>query len=326
MSKDRILWFDFLRGVAILMVVCIHTFASTVQQGPLADDITVLLRQVLNCAVPLFLAISGYFIAKKQVGHSYVQFWKHQIPKVYVPTLIWSLPYLALYIWQGHDWLKGIVIFIVCGFSVYYFIALIIQYYILLPLLQNIKQGGVIFAFIITMIAIGWVSYLDLIEGYAMNSIVKGGPFPVWLVFFVVGIYLGRVKVRTYHLWPWLLLLIIGLVLSFFETKWVYPFHHIGYGIKPSSHLYSLAVIMLLFSQKVQTFFTSDNWLFKASTRLGRISFGVYLIHCFFIMLISHFVHLNWMLLTVGTLLLTVVFIHVTQWMVPGIARKIGFY
>ena len=27
MSKDRILWFDFLRGVAILMVVCIHTFA-----------------------------------------------------------------------------------------------------------------------------------------------------------------------------------------------------------------------------------------------------------------------------------------------------------
>lgn len=142
MSKDRILWFDFLRGVAILMVVCIHTFASTVQQGPLADDITILLRQVLNCAVPLFLAISGYFMAKKQVGHSYVQFWKHQIPKVYVPTLIWSLPYLALYIWQGHDWLKGIVIFIVCGFSVYYFIALIIQYYILLPLLQNIKQGG----------------------------------------------------------------------------------------------------------------------------------------------------------------------------------------
>lgn len=325
MNKERVLWFDFLRGVAILMVVCIHTFASTVQQGPLTDDITVFLRQVLNCAVPLFLAISGYFMAKKQVGRSYVQFWKHQIPKVYVPTLIWSLPYLVLYIWHGHDWWKGILICVVCGFSVYYFIALIIQYYILLPFLQNINLRGVILAFIVTMMAIGLISYLEFIEGYDMNLIVKGGPFPVWLVFFVVGIYLGRIKERTYCLWPWMFLLIIGLVLSYFETKWVYPFYHIGYGVKPSSHLYSLAVIMLLFSQKMQVSFTSDNRLFKAFTRLGRISFGVYLVHCFFIMLISHFVHLNWMFLTIGTVVLTVVFIFLVRWAIPVVAQKVGF-
>lgn len=325
MSKERVAWFDFLRGVAILMVVSIHTFAATIQQGSLANDLTILLRQVLNCSVPLFLAISGYFMARKQLGHSCLKFWKHQIPKVYVPTLIWSLPYLGLYLWHGNDWLKGLVIFAVCGFSIYYFIALIIQYYLLLPLLQKVKMGGVILAFVVTMIAIGVVSYLDLIEGYGMSSIVKGGPFPVWLVFFVIGIYVGNMKERTYWLWPWILLLLAGLILSYFETKWVYPLHHAGYGIKPSSHLYSLAAIMLLFSQKVQKLLSSDNWLFRTLAYLGRISFGVYLVHCFFIMFITHFFHLNWAVLTVGTIMLTVTFICVTQKVVPRIARRVGF-
>lgn len=175
------------------------------------------------------------------------------------------------------------------------------------------------------MFAIGVVSYWDLIEGYGMSSIVKGGRFPVCLVFFVIGIYVGNMEERTYRLWPWLLLLLIGLVLLFFETKWVYPLHHVGYGIKPSIHLYSLAVIILLFSQKVQDMFTSDNWLFRAVSYLGRISFGVYQVHCFFIMFITHFVQLNWAVLTVGTIMLTVAFICVTQRIVPGIARRIGF-
>lgn len=326
MSKERVAWFDFLRGVAILMVIGIHTFASTLQKGELVCDLLLILRQVLNCAVPLFLAISGFFLARKSGERSYDQFWKRQIPKVYVPTLIWSLPYLGLYIWQGNEWWKGIVLLFVCGFSIYYFIALIVQYYLLLPVLSKIKRGGVILTFIITMMSIGVVSYLDLIKGYGMSSIVKGGPFPVWMVFFTVGIYLGNMKERTYRLWPWLLLLVVGLSLSFWETKWVYPFHHAGYGIKPSTHIYSLAVIMVLFSQKVQKMFTSDNRVFNVFVYLGRISFGVYLTHCFFIMVLTHFLQLDWASLTVLTLALTVCFIYATRRIMPGVARKVGFY
>ena len=42
-------YFDFLRGLAIMMVVGIHTYA-------LGKDSTVV-RQLLNTAVPLFIAI-----------------------------------------------------------------------------------------------------------------------------------------------------------------------------------------------------------------------------------------------------------------------------
>lgn len=324
--KERVVWFDFLRGVAILMVVAIHTFAATLQKEELVGDVLILSRQILNCAVPLFLAISGYFCLKKKSERSYACFLKHQIPKIYIPTLIWSLPYLALYVWHGNDWMKGIAIFVICGFSIYYFIALIIQYYLLFPMLQKVKSGGVILAFIITMIAIELVTYLDLVKGYGMSSLVKGGPFPVWLVFFVAGVYLGNMKERIYRLWPWFIVFVIGLFLSFLETKWLYPLHHVGYGIKPSSHVYSLAVIMVLFSEKIQKMFTSYNLFFRVFVWLGRISFGVYLIHCFFIIVLGCLpFHLDWFSQTFVVLALSSCFIYAVQRVMPLVARRVGF-
>ena len=62
--KQHISYFDFLRGIAILMVVAIHTYIA-------GDFITadgtvrIIFRQLLNCAVPIFLAISGFFLGRK---------------------------------------------------------------------------------------------------------------------------------------------------------------------------------------------------------------------------------------------------------------------
>ena len=65
------------------------------------------------------------------------------------------------------------------------------------------------------MVAIILVTYLDLVKGYGMSSLEKGGLFPVWLLFFVMGVYLGNRKERAYRLWPWLFVMGIGLFLSF---------------------------------------------------------------------------------------------------------------
>ena len=51
------------------------------------------------------------------------------------------------------------------------------------------------------MVAIILVTYLDLVKGYGMSSLEKGGLFPVWLLFFVMGVYLGNRKERAYRLW-----------------------------------------------------------------------------------------------------------------------------
>ena len=111
-KSQRNTYFDFLRGVAILMVVGIHTYSIRHSlHGNISDVIQVIIRNLLNCAVPLFLAISGYFMGKKDLTtlNKCRKFWSKQIPTVYIPCLIASLPWLALacfsdnYEWGGYS-------------------------------------------------------------------------------------------------------------------------------------------------------------------------------------------------------------------------------
>lgn len=133
-------YFDFLRGLAILMVIAIHTYN-------LKSD-GIFIRQLLNCAVPIFIAISGYFLSQKVMNTKgdYITFLKKQLPKVYYPVLLWSLPLLAISIFQGESILFNVILFLVCGMSIYYFVAFIMQCYVVLPLVKKLvyrtKWGG----------------------------------------------------------------------------------------------------------------------------------------------------------------------------------------
>lgn len=95
--QQRDTYFDFLRGIAIIMVIGIHTYTDGLMHFNL------FLRQILNCAVPIFLAISGYFIGHKSFVEqgSYVKFLKKQVPRVYIPMLFWSIPWMLLAIRGG---------------------------------------------------------------------------------------------------------------------------------------------------------------------------------------------------------------------------------
>lgn len=144
---QRNLYFDNLRGIAILMVVAIHTFIAC-EFDNCQSIFAIGMREIFNVAVPLFLAISGFFIGRKKIEYNsqFFKFWKKQIPKVYIPTLFWSIPYLALAVFHQQPLFKNLLVFLFCGYSIYYFIALIIQCYLLLPFLQkkmlNIVSGG----------------------------------------------------------------------------------------------------------------------------------------------------------------------------------------
>lgn len=144
--KTRNNYFDFLRGIAILMVIAIHTYPRFSFDGAY-DIFQIFVRQIVGCPVPVFLAISGYFLGRKSLNTKELRldFWKKQIPKVYVPALIWSIPLFALSLLHGSNPLFAVVKLFCMWFSIYYFIALIIQCYLLLPTLQKIdlnKWGG----------------------------------------------------------------------------------------------------------------------------------------------------------------------------------------
>jgi peptidoglycan/LPS O-acetylase OafA/YrhL len=81
----------------------------------------------------MFLAISGFFLAKKTIGspREYFEFIKKQIPRVYLPLLIWSLVWLGLAVLiQNKSVVNELIKLVVFQSSgPYYFIALIIRNY-----------------------------------------------------------------------------------------------------------------------------------------------------------------------------------------------------
>lgn len=130
----KIRYFEALRGIAIIMVIGTHTYYYT--------PYNLFIRQIINCCVPLFFVLSGFFLYKKilDTKEQIYSFWRKQIPKVYIPVLIWSLPQFIPNLLHGHIVSANILLFS-CGYSVYYFVAVIIQFYLLLPLLQRCSIG-----------------------------------------------------------------------------------------------------------------------------------------------------------------------------------------
>lgn len=323
-------YFDFLRGFAIIMVVGIHTLPAGIAWfDSVQESCAIVLRQILNCAVPLFLAISGFFMAPKKITgvRSHYEFLSRHIPGVYIPCLVFSLPYLAMSFISGESGiLKSLTMFFACGFSVYYFIALIMQYYVLLPLLNKINNtSGMIVVSVISCVSILVVTYLMKVLGIEIHLLLYAGPFPLWILFFFMGLYLGTHSRDYGLLWP-VVITVAGLTLQIAE--FIYWGHRgVGaFGIKISSFIFSAGVILVCFSKKAETRY-NGNIALSVINWIGGISFGIYLLHCYWIMIIHHFApEMNWILKWTLVLSATILTIWIVKLVMPRTAKKyLGF-
>ncbi|MDH6342249.1 fucose 4-O-acetylase-like acetyltransferase [Parabacteroides sp. PFB2-12] len=328
-NPKRETYFDFLRGIAITLVVFIHTTPSIdLSEFNVYEEFNLAFRQLLNVAVPLFLAISGYFIGKKEMKVDEKKlFLKKQLKKIYYPCLLWSIPYFVMDLYGGKNPLMALSLLFLCGYSVYYFIALIFQYYCISNILTKLKLRGVIYSGIITMISIVLITYLLHIKGVSIPLLIYAGLFPVWMLFFAIGLYLGKNAKRDYKLLPYLILFFLGWLLSIAESHFFYSYHQKGFGIKLSAFVYAFGCIMVLFSSYTESvIYNVKNLLCQLFVYIGNQSFGIYLCHCFFISAIGLLpVTLPWFIKAFMVLLCSSLFIATSKRYFSRIAGYLGF-
>ena len=299
-----------------MMVVGIHTYT-------LGKDSTVV-RQLLNTAVPLFIAISGYCLSQKRMENKddYLFFLKKQFPKVYLPVLVWSLPLYAIALYSGSSIIKQTILLLSCGLSIYYFVAFIMQCYVVLPVINNYISGNkrrvVIVSCLISFAWIAGVMYMNTIQGKGIPLILYAGPLPCWLMFFVLGVMIGHKPERNYSIILPMVISILGFILSVIESDYLLDHYGKGVGIKPSSYIYSAGMIFLMFSNKVENLIRRTGAIYRFIIWIGSLSFGIYLVHCYFI---SFFVKRlpidSWLLQWSLALFLTVVFILILRKLLP---------
>ncbi len=279
--KNRIAYYDILRGIAIIGVLIGHSSSIGLSSKDTSYDfiITVILRLFINFCVPLFLALSGFFLANKKVEqkNDYKHFIIKQIPRVLYPYFIWSIFYSIMLFLRGEN-INTIIYkyFTFQSSSPMYFIILIIQYYLLLPLLKKLANPrGLIVSAVISLSCSILIIFFREYTTIQLPLIVYAGFFPTYLIFFVLGLYLrnNEIRLSNQQVFP---LIILFYILSWLETYLLYiKFNDISTAANPeniTSFLYSMAIIIFFF-QNVR----EGN--IKGLSYLGEISFGIYFTH-----------------------------------------------
>ncbi|MGB6084283.1 acyltransferase [Moheibacter sp.] len=279
---ERIKYYDSLRGIAIIAVVFIHCLSY---QDSSTLELSVLFRQVINFAVPLFLAISGFFIVDKSVENrkDYFNFLKKQIPRVYIPYLVWSLIFLVVNVFIFNSdslfgMLKKIIVF--QSVPIFYYVALIIQYYILFPVFKlNIKKW-IWISIILSLSAAVTTFALKAKFNMTFPLIIYAGNFLTWMMFFVLGMYLKKHKIQfNKNLLTLLIIVFLGLSYYevYFQNNLISNIREAVTAVKITSFIYSaLIIIFLLNYQRKWTIFSD----------LGKVSYAVFLMHILFLNLI----------------------------------------
>lgn len=211
----------------------------------------------------------------------------------------------------------------ICGYSIYYFIALILQYYALLPVYQRANKVGVIASSIFSLASISLVTYVNYVQEMQLPLILYAGPFPVWGAFFAMGCYLRKNNRNYSFVFP-IILTTIGVALQYVETYYWNINYSGGFGIKLSSFIYSIAVICFLFSAKLERVYVQNKFT-KAIEYIGSISFAIYLYHMFTILglKVLHINNIPWIFRWVFCMIVTIIGIEFLKRM---IVRKYQVY
>ena len=136
--------------------------------------------------------------------------------------------------------------------------------------------------------------------------ILYAGPLPCWIMFFVFGVLIGHYPQRRYSVILPVIILVAGLVMSIIESNYLLFHYGKGVGIKPSSFIYSAGMVFLMFSSKLENLIRRTGAIYRFTTWIGTLSFGIYLIHCNFVSLIIKLLPIDiWLLKWALVLLLT---------------------
>ncbi|MGE5041395.1 MAG: acyltransferase [Candidatus Levyibacteriota bacterium] len=298
--KERNYTIDFLRLVAILAVVLIHTTNTSMQLGYYSLSLlpfSFFLNHFARFAVGVFFAISGYLLASRfNPKLPVLSFYKRRLSKLFLPYLVWSAIY---YMSMNHFNPKSLFsadffLDLLSGNASYqlYFIPTIICLYFLFPLFMKYKGFflsenflRVFFIFQVFLLFFLYTSGKDLpTHPTIRNVLINSLPF-------LCGMFIGVLpeKLKEYKRYALLVLVIaVSSLLLMMKETWEMFYLHANPNFvrtqwRVTSPIYSLSMALVLayfhhdvISKLGKKISTQTN---KVILLLSNHSMGVYFAH-----------------------------------------------
>lgn len=304
-----------LNGLAITAVVCNHiTHWGLIAMsqwayryrnliGPYYDLLNsltfyglIVIRKLAVFSVPAFLFFSGFFVAYAARGSHSLHQWKItrlRVISLAVPYVIWSVFIFTTDLFQGSVLSPSkYIIRLIYGGAVpeYYFVPLLIQFYLLSPLIIPVaRERGKLVLILAALLQVGTVSltYLGLFQGGSLLHMIlivisHWSIFSLWGFFFTSGIVSGfqyeRLKIwLARYKWVFLTSTILMGFLAIIEAGLVSNTTGQNWYDSPFTIPSSIYAISFIFSflafEQVSVPFP------KIFYYLSNRTFGIYLLH-----------------------------------------------
>lgn len=262
--KKRILFFDFLKGLAIWAVILIHVayFFDTYPFSQNNNLFLYLLNNLARFAIPVFVISSGILLNPLKEKKETAGFYWRKIWRIFLPYLICTVIYAFV---RQLDFSVFLYNLITGKAEIpYYFIIVLLELYLIYPLLYKYKESNYLLpiAFILSLLACFTPA---LYEFYG---------FPLFfqmIFFFCYGIclrdkFLGS-KINKQEAAFWLSIIILYTILTIIKPEWYYNVRL----------FYGLAMFNLFFYFKDKI--NLKNLLSRLVVACGRNSLWLYLVH-----------------------------------------------
>ncbi|WP_187274165.1 acyltransferase [Paenibacillus sp. N3.4] len=333
-NKSRFPELDFLRAVAVIAVIAIHVTSITlIKTDP--DHFTrlssLLINQLSRFCVPAFLFVSGILAYHSFHRSTYSQLIVSKVKALIIPYVVWTLIGLLFFLSFSINY-KGIIMIFLTGngpFYQLYYIPLLFQMFVILPLIMRFMLNRFILIVISLLSCFLFIGYqFMIIESVHTMSLIGyvssflQSAFFGWIIYFYIGLlaaknYPSVLKfLQSKSLAFFVMIYVICSILLVTDAYYSIIIHKqdelMGY-FRISVLVYSFAALGLIIKLGM-----ISKW--KIMTNLYQNSFGIYLIHVAVLklmFLISSVLFSNLIYVT-ASIVLTIV---ISYWIVELIKR-----
>lgn len=319
MVQQRNLSLDFIKTIAMLGVICLHTTYQYIQPGTfgLAD----VLYESAVISIPLFFMVSGYLL----LGRENLNY-KYAISKIfYIVRFVFfiTLSYWILHALMTHNFGVKDFFEIFLGsfiqrgsFGIFWYFGAMIIIYSILPLINNLYKGNIIS---FTILIMG--CFLLSTSFFLQNVINQGGEAAIcqtfrlynWIFYFCIGGILKRIPITPSCII--FVFSVILLIVNIVIQEWLNPY----IGNEFCEYFYSSPYIMLL---SIFIFISVLHSKFKCEKLVKYLSIlflPVYTFHIFVIYFVTPYFSLGyfieplicWIVVSLITILLSSIIIKI---------------
>lgn len=317
-TKERLPQLDLFRAFAILSVIQVHATSVTMMEQSLSPSLFYLYNWAnifFKFGVTSFIFLSGFVLFynyyDKRMNRSMLgRFYRKRMVGVVIPYIFVSLCYYALCAWQngslmqkpisdqlrmlGEDLING------TAYTHLYFIFIMIQFYLLFPLLlwllQRLRNKTFWMAMVVPVgLGVQWAFYFW--NKYQLHLPNKGSYAPTYLSYFLLGAVLAihyekirewlstgradhsaKVRTATALLWAgWAAVTLYHIQMWYELRRGIHSASTLQFEILWVLNMLLSAMILLHAAFRIYRHFRSF-WV-KMLTRLGELSFAIYLFH-----------------------------------------------